>query len=276
MYTYLLNASDLRRDVMKRRLFAVAATLLVALTLAMPAFAVMFGAPDGNNHPYVGIMVAYDENWVPQWRCSGTIISPTVFLTAGHCVFGASHARVWFDAKITPATGYPYSGGSTGTPIPHPSYNDFATFPATHDVGVVILDQRVKASKYGVVAQLGELDRLQNRRGLQNYTFDIVGYGLQGVLPDYQADKERYAGDVKLNNLGSAYTDGYNIQVSSNPGNNSGGLCFGDSGGPVFLDGTNVVVAVNSFVLNNYCRGNGYSYRTDISDTQDFLANYLK
>ncbi len=54
---------------------------------------------------------------------------------------------------------------------------------------------------------------------------------------------------MKLNNLNNALTDGFNVQVSSNPGKaHRGGLCFGDSGGAVFLDGE--IVAVNSFVLN--------------------------
>ena len=69
-----------------RILFAM---LVAALVAAVPASAVQFGTPDGNAHPQVGVMVA-KVNGVPRWRCSGAIISPRVYLTAGHCVSGAT------------------------------------------------------------------------------------------------------------------------------------------------------------------------------------------
>jgi hypothetical protein len=84
-----------------------------------------------------------------------------------------------------------------------------------------------------------------------------VGYGLQRVKPQQQADLVRYRGVVELVNLRSALTDGYNLHYTNNPGEGRGGpggTCFGDSGGPVLYDNTNIVVAVNSFVLNTTAR----------------------
>jgi secreted trypsin-like serine protease len=73
-------------------------------------------------------------------------------------------------------------------------------------------------------------------------------------------------------NLGSAYTDGYNLQTQGN-GNSRGGTCSGDSGGPVFLGGasSNTIVAVTSFGLNELCRGTDYGYRIDRQEVLDWI-----
>src|SRR4249919_240222 len=127
--------SQIEGEMRVRKLLTLAAVVAAFAAVASPANAVFYGEPDGNAHPYVGLMVAMDANNTPLWRCTGTQISPTVFLTAGHCVFGAAKAMVWFDSG-RPA-GYPRTGGFVGTPIPNPGYDEFATFPNTSDVGVV-------------------------------------------------------------------------------------------------------------------------------------------
>ena len=72
--------------------------VLATLLAAGPAAAITNGQPDAGRHPYVGLMVALDEDGVPLWRCSGSLLSPTVFLTAGHCTEApAAHVEVWFD-----------------------------------------------------------------------------------------------------------------------------------------------------------------------------------
>src|SRR3954468_17293418 len=69
---------------------ALLAAILASFAFAAPAGAITFGAPDGNGHPNVGGLVAAeaysDGTWI---YCSGTLISPTVFLTAAHCEEGA-------------------------------------------------------------------------------------------------------------------------------------------------------------------------------------------
>ena len=58
-------------------------TALVALlAFALAPFqtkAIMGGEPDNSAHPYLGM--TYNDEYL----CSGTLISSTVFLTAGHC-----------------------------------------------------------------------------------------------------------------------------------------------------------------------------------------------
>ena len=254
---------------MRRYLVGLVATLALLLPMASPAGAIRYGSPDGEAHPYVGLAVFYIDG-VPQWRCTGTLIAPTVFLTAGHCTYGATSAQVWFDEHVTQDTGYPYEGGITGTPYTYSVY-EAGGFPDTGDVGYVILDTEVTDRGYGVVADVGTLDAMATKRGRQSTTFDVVGYGLQEVKPREMAERSRLWATVQLVNLRSALTDGYNIHYSNAPGT-GGGTCFGDSGGPVFLQGTNIIVAVNSFVLNENCAGAGFAYRVDTSDVHAFLG----
>ena len=92
-----------------------------------------------------------------------------------------------------------------------------------------------------------------------------------------RAERTRYKGVVTLINLHNSLATGYNLQHTGDngKGNGSGGTNFGDSGGPVFLPGTNVIVAISSFGLNNQGTGPGFAYRTDILDTQLFIADQM-
>jgi secreted trypsin-like serine protease len=257
---------------MRRSLLVLLAALVISLLAVSTASAITYGQPDGNEHSYVGLVVFYDTQGTPTHRCSGTLLSPTVFLTAGHCTDGTASAQVWFDSEVTTASGYPLTGGVKGTPYTHPDFGK--SFPNTSDVGVVVLNQAVNTNKYGELPKLGILDALATRRGHQDETFTVVGYGLQEVKPNFQADRVRYKATSKLVNLRSALTDGYNIHTSNNPGI-GGGTCFGDSGGPLFLDSTNTVVGITSFGLNQNCKGADFAYRTDIANAQNFILSFL-
>jgi hypothetical protein len=260
---------------MRKTLFAVAAFLCTSL-FATPALAVKFGVPDGDEHPYVGLMVAYAEDGTPLWRCTGALLSPTVFLTAAHCVEEpAARVQIWFDEVVT-APPYPTSGGYYGDPYPHPEWTGALTVPSTHDIGIVVLDEPVVGiTEFAVLPEPGLLDSLATQRGLQDTTFTVVGYGLQSVKPRLSQLRQRMVGTTHLVNLTSALTDGFNIHLSSNPGHWSGGTCFGDSGGPVLLGDTNIVVGVNSFVLNENCAGAGFAYRVDTLDSLAFINSFL-
>jgi secreted trypsin-like serine protease len=252
---------------------------LLAL-VAGPAAGITHGEPDGDEHPHVGLLV-FDVDGAPAWRCSGTLLSPTVMLTAGHCTFGTSGGRVWFesDATDTAATGYPFPGGTSvefSEIHTHPDYVDEAFY--LFDVGVAILSEPVASPRYGELADVGFLDGLATGRGLQNQQFTPVGYGIQSIVPEEQIDLVRYQATVRLIDVNgtAGVPAGASVTFTNSPGEaNKGGTCFGDSGGPVFVKGTDVIAAVTSFGLNANCVGLGGGYRVDTADDQAFINQFL-
>jgi hypothetical protein len=164
--------------------FAAAVLLLTATSTRVDA--IRFGALDGNAHPYVGLAVFDDAAGNPMWRCTGTLLSPTIFLTAGHCTDGAAGATIWFESEVLrgdPAFNYPFGGPTSveGTPHTHPQFNPSAFF--LFDLGVVVLHTPVVLAQYGQLPPLGLFDPLFTQRRQQNQEFTPVGYGLQFTNP---------------------------------------------------------------------------------------------
>src|SRR5688572_32482549 len=116
----------------KKMLFVLFSVIVILAVAVSPVGAVTDGELDGEGHPYVGLMVAQDADGNPMWRCSGTLISPRLFLTAGHCTESpAAHVEIWFQSDVEsgiPGNGYPFEGQASGTPYTHPSYNPGAFF----------------------------------------------------------------------------------------------------------------------------------------------------
>lgn len=275
-----------------RQTFAALAALVTVAVFATTAAAVTDGELDGNGHPYVGLMVAQDEDGNPLWRCSGTLLSDQLFLTAGHCTESpAAHVEIWFAAgpiETDPeyvsvaaggegcadpdVTGYPCNGDVGGTPYTHPQYDPGAFY--LHDLGVAVLDESYPLAGYGALPELGQLDVLKTRRGKQDLGFTAVGYGLQKSFPDAaswkdQADRVRMVAHPKLIQINNGYVGDFSILLTNNA--HTGGTCFGDSGGPNFIDDTNVIGGVTSFGKNGTCAGTGGVYRVDQADDLDWL-----
>lgn len=245
------------------------ATMALLTAMVAPASAITDGELDGNGHPYVGLMVAQDVDGNPLWRCSGTLLSSKLFLTAGHCTESpAAHVEIWFDADVEsgiPENGYPYDGDVSGTPYTHPQYDPNAFY--LYDLGVVVLDKAVKMSSYGVLPQLDQLDTLSVGR---HTTFTAVGYGLQEINPAHvEAERVRMVAYPWLEQVNGGIVGDYSLLLSNN--HSSGGTCFGDSGGPNFLGTSNVVAGVTSFGLNGTCGGTGGVYRVDRADDLGWL-----
>ncbi len=267
----------------RRMLFALFSVIAIVALAAFPVGAITDGELDGNGHPFVGLMVAQDATGRPLWRCSGTLLSPTLFLTAGHCTEApAVHVEIWFSDDVDagrPGNGYPFTGEVGGTPQTHPEYNPNAFF--VRDVGVVVLDTEYPSpnGEYGVLPSLNQLDALKTKRGLQNVTFTAVGYGLQKSFPDAAswqtvANRVRMVANPKLNQINvPGFTGDFSMLLSNNA--NTGGTCFGDSGGPNFLGGSNIVAGVTSYGVNGNCAGTGGVFRMDRSWSLDWVGSFL-
>jgi len=262
-----------------------------------PASAITGNYVEDFQHPFVGLVIFYDDSGEPSHRCSGSLLTPTVFLTAGHCTDGVESARIYFqqdagaaydsETGVDPVTGYPETCAprtlgvtcATSDELYDYGSDGFAGFPNTRDVGLVILDQPISLSEYGSLAGPGFLDRLATRRGTQQVTFTASGYGLSYATIDpakVESYRERLMAQSRLTNLRSALNAGFNLQTNGN-GAGRGGTCFGDSGGPVFYGGyaSNVIVAVTSFGLNGLCRGVDFSYRTDTAAVQAWIRSVI-
>lgn len=278
-----------------RKTYALLALLLGVLLLgASPAGAITGNYQQDFAHPYVGLVVLYDANGEFAGRCSGSLISPRVVLTAGHCVEGVSSARVYFEQDagvhldpatgVDPVTGYPETGGVHASQLYNYGFNNFVGLPDTHDIGLVILDQPIAQTKYAStvtrfakLATAGSLDKLAKQRGQQDVTFTVSGYGLSYKLPHdrFVSFRERLMATEKLLNLNSALTDGFNVKTSSSPGDDRGGTCNGDSGGPLLYSSTDIITAVDSFGINSICRGVDYQYRTDRAPVIGFILSHV-
>lgn len=261
---------------MSQRL-ALSGLAAAALLAAAPVHAITDGELDGNRHPNVGLMVALDAAGSPMWRCSGTLVSPTHYLTAGHCTHGAARVTIWFDADVDagrPGNGYPFVGQVSGIPLTHPNYPT-ASF-VVNDVGVVVLDAPYGAPPYATLPRVGELNRMATRRGQQDVTFTAVGYGLQKSFPDAaswktQSDRVRMLATPKLLQINvPGFTGDFSLLLFNNA--HTGGTCFGDSGGPNFIGSSNVIGAVTSYGINGNCAGTGGVFRMDTVNVQSWLA----
>jgi hypothetical protein len=269
----------------KKRFLTPALTILVLLLTTIGVGAITFGEPDGGAHPYVGTLL-FVQNGVGYYSCTGTLLSPTVMLTAGHCVeeYGntndvtyvrfAENAYAGRENYATTQEWLKKEWIQAKKVIPHPQYDDFAEFPLTYDVGLVILSKPVRMREYGVLPEEGLLETL----GPKDDAFTVVGYGMQGVInPFYQDDWARYVGQVSLVELNSTYAGGASAKFTNNPGggNGSGGTCFGDSGGPVFYGDTRTIGAIVSWGITP-CIGVDYQFRMDTATALDFVEGYLK
>jgi len=269
---------------MKRSLVLLLAVAALIVAMIAPAGAITDGELDGDGHPHVALMVAIDGEGDPLWRCSGTFLSPTVYVTAGHCVEPpAARAEIWLASDVEkdiPANDYPYVGDVSGVTHLHPEYN--SPYPwFMRDVGVVVLDgdDTVNLPMYGELPEVDQLDILKTKRGKQDTTFTAVGYGLQMAFPDAAswkdvADRVRMVAYPKLIQINTpGFTGDFSLLLSNNP--NTGGTCFGDSGGPNFLGDSNVVAGVTSFGMNPTCAGTGGVLRLDRSWINDWVADFL-
>jgi V8-like Glu-specific endopeptidase len=206
------------------------------------------GTFDGQTYPY----------------CSGTLISPTVFLTAAHCDIGTSTVYVTFDSTYTSKSKL-YSGTFHSDPLYNQSQND------PHDIAV--FDKPIMDIEPAQLPTLGQFDSVANEQ-----KFTAVGYGGQeavnqpgGPVIGY-LDTREYAVST-FNAVGPGY-----LRLSQNPATGNGGAYYGDSGGPNFLGAgsteTNIIAGI-TITGDSLCKSTNVIYRLDTESARTFLANYV-
>lgn len=267
----------------------VAATLAVAVA---PAVAISGGQLDGTTHPNVAMMVFYQPDG--RFRCSATLVSPTVLVTAAHCAVGdIGKVIVTFD-PVSPAipralddtgdgfssTGYTVQppGFLTGTAHAHPLYDGELQLNDLHDVGVVVLDSPYTLAPPAALPPLGYLETLsKGNGGLSHEVFTLVGYGVFYEKPATGPQKPAAVRDLTrrfTEAVGqNATSQVLKLAENANDSRAGGGSCFGDSGGPVFNGG--YLVADTSFGASQFCRSFGGYYRLDTADARSFLAGFV-
>jgi secreted trypsin-like serine protease len=249
-----------------RRASLVLAVVVVAILVwGGVASAITYGQPDGNRHPNVGALVGtFDGQTYPY--CSGTLISPTVFLTAAHCDIGTSTVYVTFDSEYTSKSRL-YSGTFHSDPLYNQSQND------PHDIAVVVFDKPIKGIEPAQLPTLGQFDSVA-----KDQQFTAVGYGGQeavnqpgGPVIGY-LDTREYA-VATFNAVGPGY-----LRLSQNPATGNGGTCYGDSGGPNFLGAGSAetdIIAGITITGDSLCKSTNVIYRLDTESARAFLANYV-
>ena len=270
------------------RLGGVIGGLLLVLGVVMtaqPAAAIVGGQRD-DVHTNVGIVRFTTDSG--RFRCSGTLISPTVVLTAGHCTGDtgsspATNVYVSFNTDlpldplapgISPAESAARAANYiTGTAHPDPGWTGKLSISQQHDQGVVVLDAPA-TSKWPDITPapllpVGALDG--NQGALKNRTFTLVGYGVDiGAKKTQAVVLERRSTTSFLKNVQDEVVT---FQINDRDSKAGGGSCFGDSGGPAFLGP--FVVGDSSFVNSFSCNATAGYQRVDTPYARAFLEQFV-
>jgi secreted trypsin-like serine protease len=274
-----------------RHLLILALAVAAAVTVVVPSRvkAIVYGFVDTNNvfNNSGAFIVKSPTSGAVSPICSGTLISPNVFLTASHCTvfFENDLAPLGYTAFVSFDSQIPFGALSSNQTrlisvtqvVSNPNFNQAQS--DTGDIAVLLVSAN---DTHGITpAQLppaGLLDQLSTKNGLKSAVFTPVGYGLQnrvtGGGPPFFQDRNpvpRMYAFSGFNALNKTF-----LRLSQNPAVGNGGACFGDSGGPNFLDynGARLLVAI-TITGDAVCRSTNVAYRTDTTSARNFLAPYV-
>jgi len=261
---------------MYRKPLILAVIVMILLAVVPMAQAITFGQPDGDGHPNVGAMIVEEPDGVKYLYCSGTLISPNVFLTAAHCTAAAADygadphdAYVIFDPVWDESATL-----HRGTYHLNPNYGH--DNHDLNDVAVIILDDPIPETDIApaTLPPAGLLSDMKKNKEHKGQQFVTVGYGTlrddktggPHALGDYG---ERYYAEQTFQALKP-----YWLQISMNPSTDNGGTCYGDSGGPHFLGNSDMVVSL-TVTGDAWCRATDVTYRLDTDSARSYLSQWV-
>jgi len=263
-----------------RRTATLAAALTAALAVAGIALAQTNDAqPDGNGHPNVGALLMPRADGSLRIICTGTLVSPRVFLTAAHCTSfmeanGFPRAYVTFD----PEFGLNADRSITTTPyvgriVTNPAYRA----PYVNDTAIVVLDKAVKGIAPAKIAPVGFLDALKESRAIYETRFTNVGYGsAEQIVVPQTGPTFPFDGTRKWTTSGFYALDPAVVHLNQNIHQGESGTGYGDSGGPSFVDTPSGQVQVSVVSSGDVpCWATSTNTRVDTAAAQSFLAPYL-
>lgn len=258
-----------------RRWPLAASVLALAITLLIPApaSAIIGGRFDADGHPYAGAVDTPGPR--SGGYASGVLISPTVFLTAGHVTRsafenqGSARAAVTFDPIATDASKY-----YVGTVHTNPAY-DPQSADAPGDLGVIVFDEPVLGIVPASLPTAGLLDRM-GPQALQREIFPVVGYGIsrfQGGAngggaphPDVTSGGVRNVAEQRFPSITREW-----LRLRAQ---GDARVCAGDSGSPNLLGNSRTVVGITVGSLGN-CNTTNWVTRLDTPSARAFLGQYV-
>lgn len=274
---------------MKRLIcFVILTAGLVLGSLLIPrrASAITYGFIDSNNtFANTGAFIVRSPSGENFPICSGTMITSNVFLTASHCTayYQQELAPEGYVAYVSLDASIPFGSLTSSKTkllavshvVTNPNYNQAQS--DSGDIAVLILERNVSGVTPATLPPCGLLDQLAAQNGLKSAVFTNAGYGLQnrvvggGGVPFFQDLNPipRMFSFSSFNSLNGGY-----LRLSQNNSTGNGGTCFGDSGGPNFMDrnGQRLIVSI-TITGDSVCRSTNVVYRLDIASAQAFLAS---
>jgi secreted trypsin-like serine protease len=243
-----------------------------------PSF-IVNGEPTGSAYGNVGaLMFDFDDDGITggDLMCTGSLISPTVFLTAAHCIItpwtnSSSQFYVTFASDVFAKNAKFIA--ATGAAV-HPAYgHDMANL---NDLAVVFLPEGATKGITPVkLPRAGILDELAAKGQLSKALFVNVGYGTDATKtgpPAFSFDGVRKFSRSEFMGLQPTWL-GLLMNTSAT---GEGGDCYGDSGGPKFLDGDATTIYATVTTGDVPCRATTWDWRLDTPEARGFLGKYVK